>query len=687
MSELVESPLESARQAMVRHAWEEALEVFKPADLESQLGPADLELLSEAAWWTGDGDLRLDALERAYAGYVRQADRSSATRAALHLAEIAFQRLSPSVGGAWMGRAARQLEGQPESAANGMMLVLGAFMTVIVQGDTDRGMALAERALEIGKRFGDADVEALALNTLGRALVRKGDAEKGLKLLDQSTVAAVGGELGAWAAGNVYCGTIDACRDLADWHRAAEWTDETERFLKRERITGGYPGICRIHRAEVFRVRGTWPEAEEEARRACRELESIRLFGILGFAQYEVGEVRLLLGDFEGAEAAFKRALELGRDPEPGLAMLRFRQGDLDGAAALIRRSLSAAERQPDLAGDRPTDPLGRAHLLPAQVEIALAVGDRETARLAADELVVTADTFATPAIRAAAAAARGAVLLADGDPTSAIDRLAEARRLWQEVESPYEVARARVALGHAYRALGDEAAAGLELQAAKQVFERLKATLDLQAVDAELDQAGSPSEAGGARTVRTFMFTDIVTSTDLLGAIGDRAWEDVLRWHDATLRSIVARHGGDEISHTGDGFFVAFDEANAALDAAIDIQRSLAAHRREHGFAPSIRIGLHTAEASRRGRNYAGKGVHVAARIGALAGRDEILVSQETLAAVGPAAGPAIGAAAAAAGASSAVRASDVREVSLKGIREPVAVATIDWMAAPGRA
>ena len=669
MGQLVDDSLATARQAMARHAWEDALQRFKRADSESQLGAGDLEAMSNVAWWTGDADLRLDALERAYAGYVREDDHGGASRAALHLADIAFQRLSPSVGGAWIGRAQRQLDGQPESAAHGFMLALGAFMTTIVEGDTDGGMAMAEQALELGRRFGDADVEALALNTLGRALVRKGDIDRGLQLLDQSTVAAVGGELGPWAAGNVYCGTIDACRDLADWHRAAEWTDETERFLKRERITGGYPGICRIHRAEIFRIRGTWPEAEEEARRACRELESIRMMVILGFAQYEVGEVRLLLGDFEGAEAAFSRALELGRDPEPGLALLRLRQGDLEAAAALIRRALSASEREP-LAGDRPTHPLGRAHLLPAQVEIALAIGDRATARVAADELAATAATFTTPAIRAAATAARGAVLLADGDATTAIDRLGEARRLWQEVESPYEVARVRVLLARAYRAQGDAAAAAMELEGAKSVFERLKAALDLKAVEAELDEARLPVPTFGTRTVRTFMFTDIVTSTDLIGAIGDQAWEDVLRWHDATLRSIVARHGGDEISHTGDGFFVAFDEATAALDAAIDMQRSLATHRREHGFAPSIRIGLHTAEASRRGHNYAGKGVHVAARIGALAGRDEILVSQETLARARP----------------SASGAPAAREVALKGIREPVAVATIDWAAAPVR-
>ena len=118
-------------------------------------------------------------------------------------------------------------------------------------------------------------------------------------------------------------------------------------------------------------------------------------------------------------------------------------------------------------------------------------------------------------------------------------------------------------------------------------------------------------------RVTKTFMFTDIVTSTDLVGLIGDEAWGELLKWHDRDLRSAFANHRGEEVKHTGDGFFVAFERASDALDCAVDIQRRLARHRREQGFAPTVRIGLHTAEATRQGRDYSGRGVHVAARIG----------------------------------------------------------------------
>src|SRR6185436_1741294 len=169
-----------------------------------------------------------------------------------------------------------------------------------------------------------------------------------------------------------------------------------------------------------------------------------------------------------------------------------------------------------------------------------------------------------------------------------------------------------------------------------------LGASLDVERVDVLLARSTSGAAVAGPagqaddRVTKTFMFTDIVTSTDLVGLIGDEAWGELLRWHDRELRAAFARHGGEEANHTGDGFFVAFSDAADAIAGAVDIQRSLARHRREHGFAPWVRIGLHTAEATGRGRNYMGGGIHVAARVGAIGGREEILVSAAVLEAAG---------------------------------------------------
>jgi class 3 adenylate cyclase len=459
---------------------------------------------------------------------------------------------------------------------------------------------------------------------------------------------------------------MGVCRDVSDWQRASEWTDEADREMRRQRISG-YPGVCRVHRAEAKRLRGDWSVAEEEVRQACVDLERYRLTWDLGWAFYELGENLRQRGDIPGAADAYRRAHEFGRDPEPGLALLKLAQGEPEQAVAAIRRALN--EGSPVNAflptGDSPREPLGRSHLLPAQVDIALAVGDLETADAAATELGTIIQAFPSTALQATAAGARGAVQLARGESEPAVDTLVQARHLWQVVGSPYETARVRVRLAAAYHALGEDMNEALELEAARSTFERLGALPDLRRAEAELERHTTASHgAAGRRVVRTFMFTDIVTSTELLEAMGDDAWEELIAWHDATLRAIVADHHGEEVSHTGDGFFVAFESAREAVDAAVAIQRRLVAHRRDHGFAPWVRIGLHTAEVSRVADNYRGVGVHVAARVSALAGREEVFASGAALAAAGSLAYPV----------------SERTSATLKGLKAAVEVASIDW-------
>jgi class 3 adenylate cyclase len=662
MGQATEMSLQSARDALARRAWDEARDLFHEAEKSGPLAPGDLELLAEAAWWSGHLDERDDAFERAYAAYLEAGNRLEAATMALRLAEAAFQRLAGPVGGGWMSRAERLLAEEPRSAVHGFQAGLNAFR-LITSGQLEDGLRVVEEALELARQYGNRDGEALALNLKGRALLKQGDVAAGMALIDESTVAAMGGELHPWATANVYCSTIDACRDLADWQRAVEWTEEADRQLRSQRIAG-YPGICRVHRAEIMRLRGTWPEAEQEARAACVELERFRLLVPAGWGYYEVGEVRLRMGDFAAAEEAFQRAFEFGRDPQPGLALLRLAQGDHAAALSSIRRALSESEAPLAVSADSAKEPLGRGHLLPAQVDIALATGDLELANAAATEIEAIADHFGSTALRAAAATARGSVQLAQGDATAAIESLERGRQLWQTVGAPYEGALVRARMGDAYRAAGDETASIQVLEAARSTFERLGAVPDIHRVDAMLERYTAGHAASGVRQVKTFMFTDMVSSTDLIEAIGDQAWVELISWHDKTLRSLFARHGGEEVSHAGDGFFVAFGEARGAVESAIAIQRSLTAHRRKHGFAPWVRIGLHTAEATHSGGSYRGKGVHEAARVGALADRDEILVTKQTLQAAG----------------AMSVSVAETRSVTLKGIKDQVEVASVQW-------
>jgi class 3 adenylate cyclase len=232
---------------------------------------------------------------------------------------------------------------------------------------------------------------------------------------------------------------------------------------------------------------------------------------------------------------------------------------------------------------------------------------------------------------------------------------LREGVRRWHALNAPYEAARARTALAEAYRAIADDDAAVQELEAAHSIFERLGAAAAARRT-AELLRPGRTGAAAG-----TFLFSDICGSTSLVEAIGDEAWLDLVEWHDRKLRALFREHGGQEVDHAGDGFFVAFPEPHSALACAVAIQQALADHRREHGFAPPVRIGVHTTEAIPVGGAYRGKGVHAAARIGGVAGANEIVASRETAEA-------------------GRVGFTNPRSLELKGLSAAVEVVTIDW-------
>jgi class 3 adenylate cyclase len=264
--------------------------------------------------------------------------------------------------------------------------------------------------------------------------------------------------------------------------------------------------------------------------------------------------------------------------------------------------------------------------------------------------------------MKATAEVANASVLLSDGRLAEAETAIRSSIRLWQELDAPYEVARARVVLAAVLRGQGDASAERLELEAASATYERLGARIDLKKTAELLGAPAGRIEADVDRTTKTFLFTDIVRSTKLVEAIGDEAWQDLIRWHDQTLRSLIAEHRGEEIRHQGDGFFVAFAKASDAIDCAIAIQRRLAEQRRAQGFALQVRIGMHTAPAHRRGLDYAGYGIHEAARIGSVADGGEILVSAATMESAGK------------------TYPTKKRAVALKDIPEAVEVLAIDW-------
>ena len=304
-------------------------------------------------------------------------------------------RLRFAVAGGWYQRARRLLADEPECPEQGFLAWAGSMFAIATR-DHDEALRAARRAFDLGRRFGVPELQALGLVFQGYVLVRQGKVDEGLPLMDEGMTWAVGGQLAPTPSAVIFCRTIDTCYELGDYRRAAEWMEAIADCFARTGI-GAFSGDCEAHSVGILVGRGAWSEGERRARRACAAMEPMDLAHV-GPALAEIGEIRLRRGDLGGAGAAFTRAVELGATPCAGMALVRLAQGDVRGAAASIAVALA----------EQTWDCLARGRLLPAQVEIALADKDVETARSAASELAEIAATYARPALAAAAECAHG---------------------------------------------------------------------------------------------------------------------------------------------------------------------------------------------------------------------------------------------------------------------------------------
>jgi tetratricopeptide (TPR) repeat protein len=483
-----ETAAQRARDAASRGDWRAAFELFMQADADGLAGPDDLPVLGEVAYAAGHLDVTIEAWERAYALGVEAGDNDAAAGAAVRVAmHLLFDTALMAPVRGWLARAERLLEGRGETPANAWLAVVRTYERMLT-GDLPGARPWARSAIELGSRH---DPAACALGRVAEArlLILDGDVAQGLALLDEVGVATVSGNLDPLSTGVVYCELVCALQGVAQYDVAEQWTEAMERWCRTDAI-GSLHGRCRVHRAEILRLRGSCSEAETEALGACEELRPY-LRREMGWPLSELGRIRLRRGDLEGAEEAFLAAHRAGWDPQPGLALVRLAQGDVATAATSIRDALEHPMRVP--FKERPPDTdLQRAPLLEAQVEIEIAAGDIARARSAADELKRVAARFKSKAIVASATLAHGRVRLAEGDPEDAQRLCAEAARLWGEVGAPYEVALARVGFSDALRTSGSEHRAALELKAARTVLDRIEA-------ERTADDAVSVKRDGGA--------------------------------------------------------------------------------------------------------------------------------------------------------------------------------------------
>ena len=475
--------LEIGREAYDRREWAAAHGALREAARDEALEARDLWRLALSSYLIGREAEFLSALEEAHLAHLSRGEAPDAVRCAFWMGMHLMNRGEPARGGGWLARGARLLEqGSQECAERGYLLVSGGYRDFSTGRYEDAARTAAE-AVAVGQTFGDADLVTLALHLQGRALLRAGRVDEGLEILDEAMVAVSADDLTPLMTGLVYCSVIGACREVHALERAREWTDALEDWCRRQPDMVSYTGECRGYRAEILCRTGEWRAAIDQA------LEAAETFALgpdpraSGFAHYLRGDALRLLGELDAAEEAYADASQCGHEPQPGLSLLRLAQGRAAAAAAAITRALTET-----------TDPLRRARLLPAGIEVMLESGDIEQAKAYCGELQSLSQRLAAGALEPVVSRAVGAIELAAGRPKEALPPLRRAWRAFQATDAPYDAARTRLLLSEACEALGDQDGAGLERAAARAELERLGAARDVAALDAQ-----GPSPRGGS--------------------------------------------------------------------------------------------------------------------------------------------------------------------------------------------
>ncbi|HEY6749534.1 MAG TPA: LuxR C-terminal-related transcriptional regulator [Mycobacteriales bacterium] len=467
--------LERGRAAYAQRAWTVCFGAFTAADRVRQLAADDLIPLAVAAHMSGHDEASADAFARAYQALCLLHRRREAVRCAFLLSFTLAISGDVARSGGWAARARSVIEEyQLDGGEAALPMALQAHLLVDA-GDPDSGLSVAREVVRIGRTESYPDLLALGLLTCGDALIRLGRTAEAVAALDEVMVAVAGSEVTPPVAGLAYCAVIATCLRLYDLPRAREWTAALESWCDGQDGLVPYRGQCLVHRAQIMSMQGSWTDAIGEAQAACRRLRVPES----GAAHYELGELYRLLGRYHEAEDAYRQANSAGRQPEPGLALLRLAQGRADVAATTLRRLYAEAER-PD-----------RADILAAFVEVMLVCGDVTAAAAGSEELTAMAIALNAPLLTGRATETEAAVLLAREEPTAALPLLRRSWRIWQQLDMPHAAARTRVRIGAALHLLGDEDSAQMEYAAARMVFEQLGARPDLAALPAGTARAG----------------------------------------------------------------------------------------------------------------------------------------------------------------------------------------------------
>jgi DNA-binding CsgD family transcriptional regulator/tetratricopeptide (TPR) repeat protein len=459
-----------AREAYERGDWVLAFDKLRGA---GDLGPEDSMALATSAYLLGNVDDAVRALQAGYQDSIRNGDSLGAARFAFWLGLVLNMRGEVAVGGGWVAREQRLLENETADVVERGYVLTHEFFQHLDRGDFARADETAARVVETGRRFQDHDLIAQGLVMQGRIMIFSGRVPEGLALLDEAMIEISTAEVSPIVAGMVYCSMIEACQELSDFSRAASWTTALTKWCDAQPGLVPYTGQCSLHRGQIMRLRGAYDEALAEFALAQRRYRKEGTPAPAGRALTEQGDVLRIRGKFDEAEAAYRQAAELGHEPQPGLALAWLARGRTTAAVSAVRRLLAEAR-----------GPVQRSWMLPAAVEVLVSAGIVDQARQHSEELAGIASSFRNNALRAMATYAVATVNLASGETENALGNARESRRLWSDVESPYESARARVLVARALRELGDEDSATTEFAVARRAFAEVGAVPAAQEVD-----------------------------------------------------------------------------------------------------------------------------------------------------------------------------------------------------------
>src|SRR5215204_4367489 len=465
-----------AREAFDRRDWALAFDSLRNA---SDLGPQDTVTMATAAYLVGDADEAIRTLQAGYQDRIKNGDALGAVRFACWLDLVLTMRGEMAVAGGWIARAHRLLESEPEDVVEGGYVLVHEYFEHLGRGDSVKAAETAGRIVQIARRFGDADLVAEGLNCQGRAMIGSGQVPEGLALLDEAMIGISAGEVSPIIAGSVYCSMVEACQELSDFSRAASWTIALTKWCDAQPGLVPFTGQCSLHRGQIMRLRGAYDEALAEFALAQRRYQIEGTVAPAAKALTEQGDVLRILGKLDEAEAAYRRAAELGHEPQPGLLLSWLARGRTAAAISAVRRLLAETR-----------SPVHRSWMLPAAVEVLVSARLLEEARQNSVEFTGIASAFGNSALRAMATYAAATVHLAFGETEEALSNARESGRLWSDLGSPYEAARARVVFARALREMGDEDSATAELAVARSTFARLSAAPATQEVDKLLGRA-----------------------------------------------------------------------------------------------------------------------------------------------------------------------------------------------------